>query len=71
MTVVINDRGGDPEKLVKRFIKKVKKAGIIEEVISRRYYVKPSAKKRLAKKRQIAEHKKLMNKTIYFWSIIL
>jgi len=57
MTVVINDRGGDPEKLVKRFIKKVKKAGIIEEVISRRYYVKPSAKKRLAKKRQIAEHK--------------
>ena len=58
MTVVINDRGGDPEKLVKRFIKKVKKAGIIEEVISRRYYVKPSSKKRLAKKRQIAEHKK-------------
>jgi len=58
MTVVINDIGGDPEKLVRRFIKKVKKAGIIEEVISRRYYVKPSVKKRLAKKRQIAEYKK-------------
>jgi len=57
-----NDRGGDPEKMIKRFIKKVKKAGIIEEVINRRHYVKPSAKRRLEKKRLLAEHKKRKEK---------
>ena len=62
MVAVRNDRGFDPEKMIKRFIKKVKKAGIIEEFINRRYYVKPSDKKRLKKKRQIAEQKKIAKK---------
>tara|TARA_B100000131_G_scaffold243436_1_gene236074 strand:+ start:457 stop:792 length:336 start_codon:yes stop_codon:yes gene_type:complete len=40
-----------PEILVKKFIKKAKKEGIVEEYKSRRYYKPPSEKKR-EKKRQ-------------------
>jgi small subunit ribosomal protein S21 len=35
------------ERMLKRFVKKIKKDGILEEVRDRRYYVKPSVKKRL------------------------
>ena len=46
------------ERVIKRFIKKTKKLGIIDEVKERRYYVKPSEKKRLARKRSAAKRKK-------------
>tara|TARA_R110000824_G_scaffold98663_4_gene235314 strand:+ start:6050 stop:6247 length:198 start_codon:yes stop_codon:yes gene_type:complete len=62
MAVVKRERNDNDEKMIKRFLKKVKKQGIIEEFLSRRYYVKPSVKKRLDKKKQIAEHKKRMAK---------
>ena len=40
-----------------------KKLGIIDEVKDRRHHTKPSVKKRLAKKKAIARHKKkLRNK---------
>lgn len=48
----------NPERLIKRFIKKCKKIGIIDEVKDRKQYTKPSTKKRLAKKKAIARHKK-------------
>jgi small subunit ribosomal protein S21 len=51
-------RNENPERLVKRFNKKVKKLGIIDEVKDRRHYKKPSEVKRLAKKRAIAKRKK-------------
>ncbi len=51
-------RNESPERLVKRFNKKVKKLGIIDEVKDRRHHKKPSEKKRLAKKRAIARRKK-------------
>lgn len=38
------------ENMIKQFIHQIKKDGIIEEVKARRYYIKPSMKKRLAKK---------------------
>jgi len=41
------------DRVVKRFIKKCKKLGIIDEIKDRRHYVKPSEKKRIAKKRAI------------------
>ena len=41
------------DRVVKRFIKKCKKLGIIDEIKDRRHYVKPSEKKRMAKKRAI------------------
>ena len=51
-----------PERFIKRFIKKCKKLGIIDEVKDRRHYKKPSVKKRLAKKKAIARHKKKLRK---------
>ena len=42
-----------PERLIKRFLKKVKKERIIEEIRDRRFYEKPSTKRR--KKRQQRE----------------
>jgi small subunit ribosomal protein S21 len=32
--------------MIRKFLKKVKRAGILEEVRERRYYMKPSEKKR-------------------------
>jgi ribosomal protein S21 len=52
----------DPNRFIKRFIKKCKKLGIIDEVKERRQYTKPSVKKRLAKKRAIARTKKELRK---------
>lgn len=62
MIVVSREKFDSDEKMIKRFIKRIKKSGLIEEVLNRRYYVKPSAKKRLKKQRQIAERKKLAKK---------
>tara|TARA_Y100001938_G_scaffold39845_1_gene55203 strand:+ start:528 stop:743 length:216 start_codon:yes stop_codon:yes gene_type:complete len=55
-------RNEDPNRFIKRFIKKCKKLGIIDEVKDRKHYVKPSVKKRLAKKRAIARQKKELRK---------
>ena len=41
------------ERVVKRFIKKCKKLGIIDEIKERRHFIKPSEKKRRAKERAI------------------
>jgi len=38
------------EKMLKSFLKQVQKDGILEQVKKRRYYIKPSEIKRLAKK---------------------
>ena len=46
------------ERMIKRFIKKCKKDGILQEVRDRRYYKKPSEIKRLRnvkRKRDIAK----------------
>ena len=48
----------DPNRFIKRFIKKCKKLGIIDEFKDRKTYTKPSEKRRLAKKRAIARQKK-------------
>ena len=47
-----------PEKMIKRFRRKVKKAGILDEVKKRKYYKKPSQIKRekiLRRKREAAK----------------
>ena len=41
------------DRVIKRFIKKCKKLGIIDEIKDRRHFVKPSEKKRRAKERAI------------------
>ena len=55
-------RNESPERVVKRFNKKVKKLGIIEEIKNRRHYIKPSEQKRRAKKRSDARRRKELAK---------
>ena len=50
-------RNEPPERLIRRFIKKVKKEKIVEEVRDRKYYKKPSVKKKL--KRARAQREKM------------
>jgi ribosomal protein S21 len=44
---------GNHEKMIRKFIKKVKKEKIIEEARDRRYYKKPSVEKREKRERAI------------------
>ena len=61
--VIIRPRKNEPiARTIKRFIKKVKKEGIIEELKERRRYTKPSERKRKAKKRSDARRKKELAK---------
>ena len=46
------------ENLIKRFIRKCKKTKIIEEVLNRRFYKKPSEKKSEEKAKSIAKYEK-------------
>jgi len=65
--VNISVRNKDPnapaEKLIRKFIRKVKKSGILEEVREKRYYMKPSDAKRLKKKRAKAQRMKTKKKS--------
>ena len=54
-------RGEPVERALKRFNKKVKKQKIMEQVRERRYYMKPSERKRLQKKRSDAKKRKESN----------
>lgn len=59
VNVRVKEKKNEPfEKMVKRFLKKVKKERIIEQVKERRYYEKPSVTKRKAKLAGIAKWKK-------------
>ena len=55
-------KGESVERAVKKFSRKCKKLGIIQECRDRRQYIKPSVRRRLAKKRAIARHRKEMAK---------
>ncbi len=48
----------DPNKLIRKFIKKVKKQKILEEVRERRYYEKPTTKRRKAKIKKLKNARK-------------
>ena len=67
-TVKVRPRD-DIERVIKRFIKKTKKLGIIDEVKERRHYVKPSDKKRrhkqLVERRRKKDLEKRKKQTIY------
>ena len=46
------------ERMIKRFARKVKKSGVLEDVRHRRCYEKPSLKRR----KKAAQRKKVLNK---------
>jgi ribosomal protein S21 len=48
----------DSNKLIRKFIKKVKKQKIIEELRERRYYEKPATKRRKAKIKKLKNARK-------------
>ena len=51
-------RNESGERLIKRFTRKIKKMGLIEEVKNRRSHTKKSDAKRRAKQKAIARRKK-------------
>ncbi len=51
--VKAKDVRGSSEKLIRRFIKKTKKAKIIEQVRERGYYKKPSVRKKEKRERAV------------------
>ncbi len=51
-------RNENQDRFIKRFLKKTKKLGIIEEIKDRRHYKKPSDIKRRARQKAIARRKK-------------
>mgnify|MGYP003128710864 FL=1 len=58
MEVVVR-KNENPNRAIKRFIKKCKKAGFLREVLDRQYHVKPSKVKRLKKIRRKKVYKQL------------
>ena len=67
--VLVKVTGNNLQKAIGIFNKKVKQAGIIQEVYRRQEYLKPSVKRKLKKeeaiKKRIREEKKKRNKKKY------
>jgi ribosomal protein S21 len=66
---VTGNSDADIQRAIRIFNKKVKDAGIIQEIYSRREYVKPSVKKKLKHeesiRRRIREERKEQNRKKY------
>lgn len=56
--VNIEETRGDVGKLIRKFTKKVKKMKLLEELRDRRYFKKPSLKRRMAKLNKLRNAKK-------------
>lgn len=39
-------KGEDPEQLIRRFTKKVRNSGLVQDLLQRRFYEKPSIKRK-------------------------
>jgi small subunit ribosomal protein S21 len=60
--VEVQVRNGNLEKAMRVLKKKVQKEGLLKEIKDRQYYMKPSEKKREAKKQGIKNYRKRMAK---------
>ena len=58
VSISLKDVRGDEYRLIKRFMKKVKKERIVEDYLSRRYYEKPSQKRRREKSKKLQNARK-------------
>tara|TARA_Y100000004_G_scaffold186263_1_gene237531 strand:- start:79 stop:297 length:219 start_codon:yes stop_codon:yes gene_type:complete len=56
--VRLRETNGDVSRLIRKFIKKCKKERIIEDYLDRRFYEKPSSKKRREKLKKIRNARK-------------
>ena len=57
-TVHARECRGQADKMIRKFIKKVKKEGILEEVRDRRHFKKPSVKKKEKRIRAAARRRR-------------
>ena len=53
---------GNHDKMIRKFIKKCKKEGIMEQIRDRRYFKKPSEVKRHAKQAALRRHRRELAK---------
>ena len=51
--VTLKEVGGNTSKLIRKFMKKVKKERIIEDYLDKRFYEKPSVKRRKEKLKKL------------------
>tara|TARA_R110002020_G_scaffold216994_9_gene424832 strand:+ start:2035 stop:2259 length:225 start_codon:yes stop_codon:yes gene_type:complete len=58
VSVSLEEVGGNPHRLIKKFIKKCKKEKIVEEYRDRLFYEKPSARRRKEKQRKLRNARK-------------
>tara|TARA_Y100000593_G_C4060390_1_gene214159 strand:+ start:144 stop:362 length:219 start_codon:yes stop_codon:yes gene_type:complete len=56
--VTLKEVNGDVNRLIRKFIKKCKKERIIEDYLDRRFYEKPSSKRRREKLKKIRNARK-------------
>jgi len=56
--VSIEETRGDINKLIRKFIKKCKKERVVEDYLERRFYEKPSAKRRRQKLQKLKNARK-------------
>ena len=56
--VSLKDVGGDVNRLIRRFVKKVKKERIIEDYLEKRFYIKKSVKRRMEKAKKLQNARK-------------
>ena len=56
---VVPRKNEHPDKLIKRFMRKFKKSGVLDELRDRRHYEKPSVKRRKARQQRERVLKKL------------
>tara|TARA_R110000824_G_scaffold374700_1_gene565265 strand:- start:136 stop:360 length:225 start_codon:yes stop_codon:yes gene_type:complete len=56
--VTLREVKGDQNRLIRKFIKKCKKERIIEDYLERRFYEKPSVKKRREKLKKLRNARK-------------
>ena len=56
--VHIEETRNDVNKLIRKFVKKCKKERIVEDYLDRRFYEKPSAKRRKEKLKKLKNAKK-------------
>jgi len=56
--VTLREAKGDVARLIRKFMKKVKKERIIEDYLDRRFYEKPSARRRKEKLKKLRNAQK-------------
>jgi small subunit ribosomal protein S21 len=58
VTVKAKECRGNPDKMIRKFTRKVKKEGVLEQARERRYFKKPSIKKKEKRERAARQRRR-------------